>query len=114
VIIDPAVGIGRPAFVTFGGVVVNDVQPHLYARFMKRSDHLPKLSDRIAHGIALMGCEKAERHVTPVVALLRIKLMHRHQLDHGDFPVPSDKESSRLTPKMCRVYRQAPQNSLAR
>ena len=83
-IIDPAVGIGRPAFVTFGGVVVNDVQPHLDARFMKRSDHLPKLSDRIAHGIALMGCEKAERHVTPVVALLRIKLMHRHQLDHGD------------------------------
>ena len=34
--------------------------------------------------VRLVGREEVERHVTPVVALLRIELVDRHQLDDLD------------------------------
>jgi hypothetical protein len=41
-------------------------------------------SAKLSPGVLLMRREKVQRHVTPVIALLRIELLNGKQLDDGD------------------------------
>ena len=70
--------------VAFGGVVVDHVEPHLDARRVERLHHRPEFFERVAVRVRLMGREEVQRHVAPVVALLRIELVDREQLHNRD------------------------------
>ena len=74
--------------VAFGGVVVDHVQNHLDAGIMQGVDHLTELAPlRAVVGvcrICVVGREEIQRHVTPVVAFVRVELKHGHQLHRSD------------------------------
>jgi len=68
-------------------MVINHVQPHLDANLVKGSDHLTKFADRIIDAVPMVRGEEIQRHVTPVIALLRIELLNREQFNNGDAQV---------------------------
>jgi hypothetical protein len=67
-------------------VVVDHVEHDLEPHRVKRPDELAELGVLVAHRAAVrvgvVAREKADRVVAPVVALPRVELEHRHQLDH--------------------------------
>ena len=83
-VVHAAVAVGRAVGAGFVGVVVDDVEPHLDPGGVKRLHHRPEFVERVAVRVRLMGREEMERHVAPVVALLRIELVNRQQLDNRD------------------------------
>ena len=72
--------------VALASVVVDDVEHYPDTGTMKRLYHVSKfkvLSIVFASaGILTLGREKVQRHVAPVVTLLRITLKDRHQLNN--------------------------------
>jgi hypothetical protein len=83
-VVHAAVTVRRPGFVPFGGVVVDHVEPHFDARRVECLYHRPEFFEGLAVRVRLMGREEVQRHVAPVVALLRIELVDREQLDDRD------------------------------
>ncbi len=89
-VVDPPEPQRRPEVVALGGVVVDDVENDLDARFVQRAHHRLELQHLTAPlplaGIAVVRGEEADRVVAPVVgqpALLKDvvgdELVHRHQ-----------------------------------
>ena len=81
--------------IALGGMVVNDIENHLDARFVKRLDHLFEflnlLADLTARGVFIVRRQITDRIVAPVVSQaaleqMRIvnKLMDGHELHCGD------------------------------
>ena len=71
-------------FVALAGVVVDDVEPDFDPGGVKCPDHFPKFVEGVARSVLPVRGEKIQGHVTPVIALLRVELMHGQQLDNGD------------------------------
>src|SRR4030095_11680048 len=82
-IVNSPPGVNRAALIAFARVVIYDIEPHLDACRVKGADHFTKLRDCTAHRVTLMRREEVQRHVTPIISLLRIELVHREQLDSG-------------------------------
>ena len=84
-VIDRAEVIRRTEFVLLRRVVVDDIEQHLDARVVEGLDHPGELADRIVAGhVAVVERVPRERHVAPIVGLVRIELVDRHQLDGCD------------------------------
>ena len=82
---EAAQAVRRPAGVDLGGVVEDDVDPHLEVAVVGGGDQLGQLGGGIvAGGVLPVHGAEGERHVPPVAALLRIVLVHREQLDDGE------------------------------
>ena len=77
--------VRRPTGVDLGGVVEDDVDPHLEVAVVGGGDQLGQLGGGIVTGgvLPVHGAE-GERHVPPVAALLRIALMHREEFDDAE------------------------------
>ena len=69
--------------IAFAGVVVDHIQPHFDIGLVAGAHQRAEFVVRVAAGIGVVRGEEVERHVAPVVALLRIELVDGHQLDHG-------------------------------
>ncbi len=84
-VIDPLEAVHRAPMVALGRVVVHYVENHLDVGRVQCLDHRAKLVVLVAFlagaGILLVRRKEIQRHVAPVVALLWIKLEHRHQFD---------------------------------
>jgi len=81
------------AFVTLGGVVVDDVEDDFDPCAVERPDHVPELVDRsentLIRGIGGMGGEEGNRTVAPVVGsprggVLGVELKNGKEFDGGD------------------------------
>ena len=86
-VVQPAKGVGGAGGVELAGVVVDHVEPDLDPGRVHRPHQVAELVERVAGGVGLVGGEEVEGHVAPVVALVRVELLHREQLDHGDAEV---------------------------
>ena len=68
--------------IALASVVVNDVQDHFNLGGMKLAHKVAELAvlfaRRLIDRVGMMRSEEAERHVSPVVVVARIKLKHRH------------------------------------
>ena len=72
--------------VPLGRVVVDDVEDDRDPRLVQGLDHRLELAARVGRvgGVGPVGGEEVQRHVAPVVPLLRVVLLHREQLDDRD------------------------------
>src|ERR1700745_1431763 len=71
--------------IRLGSVVVDYIQDDLNSMRMQRGNQVFEFFNRRLglRGVAKMGAEKIEGHVTPVIIFLWIKLMNRHQFNNG-------------------------------
>ena len=90
-VVDAAERQRRAEVVALRGVIVDHVQEDLDAGVVEALDHGFEFADRAAGEIALLGREKADRVVAPVVGQtlgeqtpVLDEGLHRHQLDRGD------------------------------
>ena len=68
-------------------MVVHNVQHHEDSGFVKSFDHILELNMLVvidSRCILRMRCEEVQRHVSPIVTLLRIALKYGHQFDDCD------------------------------
>ena len=74
--------------VALACVVVNNVDHDGDSGFVQSLDHILELKmlPIIVHSrrILRMRCEEVQRHVSPIVTLLRIALKYRHEFDDRD------------------------------
>nr|WP_246799040.1 hypothetical protein [Azospirillum oryzae] len=91
-VVDAAKAVGGAVLVAFGRMVLNDVEDDFDVCSVQRLDQCPKLvelADRLWVGcVGVMQGEEVERHVPPVISLLRIELEHGHQFDRRDAEIP--------------------------
>ena len=86
--VEALIAVDRASVVALAGVVVNNIKHDPDARLMKRLHHVLEFEVLLVvvavTGILRVRREEVQRHVAPVVALLRIALKNRHQLDNRD------------------------------
>ena len=97
--------------VSFTSVVVHNVKHHAHAGLMKCFHHISEFNVLLIldAGTRVLGVrrEKVQGHVSPIVALLRVALKNRHQLDNSDaelFEVRDLFHQPRIRPGQRWIY----------
>ncbi len=111
-VVDAAKAQRRTEVVTFGRMVVDDVENHLDAGRMQLAHHRLELVHVPLRAVAHLGREKADRVVAPIIAKALLDEMaivdegvNRHQLDRRDaepLQMIDDRQASRAL-RRCRA-----------